>query len=300
MLTTAQLLALHTTLQARFNAGLKVGTEHWKQVAGYITSGSKSNTYAWLTQFPAFRQWVGSRLHKAVAEEAYTVDNKKFESTIDIPRENIEDDDFGQYGDITQSYGQAVIDLMNDLIFQAIKSGFSSLCYDGQYFFDSDHPIYANEDGTGAVTLASNLQAGTGEAWVLLCTERAPKAIYLQERIKPMFESQTTANATGVYENDVFSFGGRWRGNAAYGFWQLAYGSQAPLTVDNFAAAFKEMEKRKGDGGKPLGITPDTLVCGPDNRAAAEQLLKAAQNANGASNINYNKVKLIVSPWMAS
>jgi len=41
------------------------------------------------------------------------------------------------------------------------------------------------------------------------------------------------------------------------------------------------------------------VVVGPDNMAAAEALLKAQQNAAGASNTNYNKVKLVVSPWMS-
>lgn len=298
MLTAAQLLALHTTLKARFNAGLAAAPNHWKLVAAAIASSSKSNTYAWLTNFPAFREWVGSRLHKAVSEQAYTVTNRKFEATIDIPRTDIEDDDFGHYGDISASYGHAVIDLQNDLVFQALKNGFSRLCYDGQYFFDVDHPIYANEDGTGAVTTASNMQAGTGEPWVLLCTERAPKAIYLQERTKPSLDSVTSTQNQNVFDNDVYSFGGRWRGDAAYGFWQLAFGSKAELSVANFEAAFKVIEKTKGDGGRLLGITPDLLVCGPDNRAAAETMLKAVQNANGANNVHYNKVKLVVSPWM--
>ena len=38
MLTAAQLAALHTTLKARFNAGLALTKEEWRQVAGYITS----------------------------------------------------------------------------------------------------------------------------------------------------------------------------------------------------------------------------------------------------------------------
>lgn len=299
MLTAAQLLALHTTLKARFATGLTSRAPLWKDVAGYVTSSSKSNTYAWLTQFPAFREWVGSRLHKQAAEQAYTVTNRKFENTLDVARTDVEDDDFGHYGDIAQSYGVSVLDLQDDLIFQAIKAGFSSVCYDGQYFFDVDHPVYANEDGTGAVTSASNMQAGALEPWVLLCTERAPKAIYLQERIKPQFEAITTAQNQNVFDNDVYSYGGRWRGNAAYGFWQLAFGSQAALTVPNFEAAFASMEKRKGDGGRILGVTPDLLVVGPDNRANAERLLKAAQTTGGESNVNYNKVKLVVSPFMA-
>ncbi len=171
-----------------------------------------------------------------------------------------------------------------------MEKGFTTTHYDGQFFFDTDHPVYANEDGTGAVTPESNMQAGVLEPWVLLCTERAPKAIYMQERIKPQFDAVTSANNPNVFDLDVYSFGGRWRGAAAYGFWQLAQASKAALTAANFNDAFKAMEKRKGDGGRLLGVSPDLLVVGPDNRVAAEQLLKARDLPGGGSNTNFEKV----------
>lgn len=301
VLTLAQINALNTAMQARFNQGLAVKNDAWKQIAGYISSNSKSNTYAWLSNFPAFREWVGARTHKAASKQAYTVVNRKFESTLDVPREEIEDDNYGMYADLAMSYGQSVSDLMNDLIFGNVINGFTNICYDGQYFFDTDHPVYPNEDGTGTAVSVSNMQAGSGEPWVLMCTDRAPKPFYLQERMKPEFVPKTNAaTSDGVFENDVFSYGGRWRGDAVLGFWQLAFGSRATLSEANFTAAFLAMETFKGDGNRKLGVTPDVLVCGPANRSAAETLLKAQQNAAGATNINYNKVKLIVTPWMAS
>lgn len=300
LLTQAQLQALHTTLKTRFNTGLGAAPNHWKAVAKLIGSDGRSNTYAWLSQFPAFREWVGARLHKVFAENAYTVNNKKFENTVDVQRTDIEDDNFGHYGTIAESYGQAVMDLQNDLVFQALAAGFANTCYDGQFFFDTDHPVAPNEDGSGVATTVSNMQAGALEPWVLLCTERAAAPLYLQERIKPQFDAITSTQNANVFDLDVYSFGGRWRGAAAYGFWQTAFGSKADLTVANFEAAFLAMETMKGDGNRRLGITPDLLVCGPSNRSKAEAMLKAAQNANGASNVNFNKVKLLVSPWMGA
>ena len=169
-LTQTQIDALKTTLVARWNAGLKLSPDDWQKIAKLVKSNGKSNTYEWLSQFPAFREWVGSRLHKQFKETAYTVVNRKFESTVDVQRTDIEDDNIGQYGTLAESAGQSATDLKNDLIFQAIAAGFSSVCYDGQYFFDTDHPVAANEDGSGAVIPVSNMQAGAGAPWVLLCT----------------------------------------------------------------------------------------------------------------------------------
>lgn len=298
VLTQAQIDALKTTLVARWNAGLKMSPDDWKKIAKLVISNGKSNTYEWLSQFPAFREWVGSRLHKKFKETAYTVVNRKYESTVDVLRTDIEDDNIGQYGTLAESAGQAATDLKNDLIFQALAAGFGSTCYDGQYFFDTDHPVAENEDGSGAVIQVSNMQAGSGAPWILLCTKRAASPIYLQERMEAQFDSITSVQNNNVFELDVYSFGGRWRGEAAYGFWQCAFGSKAALTADNFNAAYAAMMKCNGDGGRKLGIVPDTLVTGPDNMAAAEALLKAQQNAAGASNTNYNKVQLIVTPWM--
>lgn len=298
MITQAQLDALKTTLKARFNAGLALSPDDWKKVAGFITSDSKSNTYAWLSQFPAFREWVGSRLHKTLSEKAYNVVNKKFENTIDVKRDDIEDDILGQYGSIAESHGQAAKDLMNDLIFQAFAAGFTSTCYDDQYFFDIDHPVYANEDGTGAVTTVSNYQAGTGAPWVLLCTKRAAKPLYLQERVPVQFDSVTSPNSQTVFDLDVYSFGGRWRGNAAYGFWQCAYASKADLTVDNFNAGYDAMMNFKGDGGRKLGIVADTLLVGVANRAKAENIINVERLASGASNPLFKRVELVVTPFM--
>lgn len=300
-LTNAQIEAFNTTLKVRFNQGLVSVKETWQDVAARMGSNNASNTYSFLSQIPAFKLWVGSRLHKTFAKRAYTVTNERYENTFDIPRADFEDNNLEMYGDLSQSYGHSVIDLKNDLVFNAIKAGFSSICYDGQFFFDTDHPVTANEDGTGAVTAYSNMQAGTGEPWVLLCTDRAAKPLYLQERNVAEFSAKTNANnSDGVFETDVFSYGGRWRGNAAYGFWQLAFGSKATLDVANFTAAFTAMMKVKGDGNRQIGVTPDVLVVGPDNMAAAELILKAQQNAAGATNINYNRVRLIVDPRMGA
>ena len=298
MITQAQLDALKTTLKAKFNAGLALTPDDWRSVAGFMKSDSKSNTYGWLSQFPAFREWVGSRLHKALSEKAYNVVNKKFEATVDVQRTDIEDDLMGHYASIAESQGQAAKDLMNDLIFQAVAAGFTSPCYDDQYFFDTDHPVYANEDGTGDVTPVSNMQAGTGAPWVLLCTKRAPKPLYLQERVAVQFESQTTAATPNVFDLDVYSFGGRWRGNAAYGFWQCAFGSKADLTVANFEAAFDAMMNFKGDGQRKLGIVADKMLVGPSNRVKAETILNREKIEGGDSNINYKRVELVVTPWM--
>lgn len=297
-LTQAQIDALRTTLIAKWNAGLKMSPDDWLKIAKLVKSDGKSNTYAWLSNFPAFREWVGSRLHKKYKENAYTVANRKFESTVDVQVTDFEDDNLGMYGAQAESAGQAATDLKNDLIFQAAAGGFAGLCYDGQYFFDTDHPVYANEDGTGTVTNVSNMQAGSGAPWILLCTKRAASPFYLQERTVAEFKQLTSPSSSLTYDYDTISFGGRWRGEAVYGFWQCAFGSKAALTAANFEAGYDAMGNFTGDGGRKLGILADTLLVGMANRSAAEAVVAKANLANGESNTNYKRVELIVTPWL--
>ena len=298
VLTQAQIDALKTTLRARWNSGLAAASNDWQRIAKLIPSATKSSTYEWLSQFPAFREWVGARMHKLLKERAYNVLNRKFETTIDVARTDIEDDNIGQYGVLAESAGQAAIDLKNDLVFQLIAGGFTDLCYDGQPFFDADHPVAENEDGSGTVTSVANYMDGASPPWVLLCTKRAASPFYLQERIAPQFDAKTSVQSDNVFDHDVYSFGGRWRGEAAFGFWQCAYGSKAGLTSANFNLAYAAMMKFIGDGHRKLGLVPDLLVVGPELRAQAAELLLAEKNAGGGSNIHYKAVDLLVTPWL--
>jgi phage major head subunit gpT-like protein len=299
-ITAAVLQAFNTTLHTAFNKGLGAQNQDWMQIAKEIPSSAKSNTYAWLTQWPAFREWVGARLHKAINERAFSVTNRKFETTVDVPVDDFEDNNLGQWSGVTESYGEAIGDLKNDMVFGGVKSCLTAVCYDGQYFFDTDHPLYPNEDGTGTATTQSNFQTGAGELWVLLCTKRAPKPFYLQNRTgTPSLVAKTDLTSENVFEDDVFTWGAKWRGEFVPGFWQLAYGSKAALDATSFNAGYNSMMTIKGDGNRQLNIVPDTLVVGPANRVAAENLIMTKTLANGADNPLYNRVKLIVNPLMA-
>lgn len=281
---------------ARWNAGLKLSPDDWKKIAKLVKSNGKSNTYEWLSQFPAFREWVGSRLHKVFKETAYTVVNRKFESTVDVQRTDIEDDNIGQYGTLAESAGQSATDLKNDLVFQALSAGFASVCYDGQYFFDTDHPVYPNVDGTGTAATVSNLQAGSGAPWYLLDCSRSLKPLIFQERTTPELESLTSTQDEAVFMRDEYRFGIRYRCNAGFGFWQLAYKSKAALDAANFNAAMAAMMQIQADGGRPLGVRPTHLLVGPSLRADALKLVESQLVDGGDSNPNYKAVQVIVSP----
>jgi len=298
IITPALITSLRTGFSSSFQDALTAAPTDWAKVATRVPSSSASNTYGWLGQFPALREWVGDRVIKDMAAQAYQVLNKLYEGTVSVKRSDIEDDNVGIYTPLFAEMGRAAATHPDQLVFDLLKNAGAINCYDGQFFFDTDHPVYPNVDGTGTAVPVSNVQSGVGEAWYLLDTSRALKPFIYQERTTPELEAMTATNDEGVFVSDSYRYGIRYRCNAGLGFWQMAYKSQAALDAGNFNAALAAMQSLKADGGRPLGIKPTVLVVPPGLRAAAIEIVKNERLANGASNPNFGVVDLIVSPWL--
>lgn len=299
VVTPALLTSLRTGMSKIFRDSLRATPTHWANVATLVPSTTASNTYGWLGQFPKLREWVGARVVKDMAASGYSVTNKLYEGTVGIARTDIEDDNIGIYTPMMQEVGRATANHPDELVFALLAAGHSTACFDGQFFFDTDHPVYPNVDGTGTAATVANLVAGTDPAWYLLDTSRPLKPLIFQERTKPEMEAMTATNDEVVFTTDTYRYGVRYRCNAGFGFWQMAFKSSAALDGASFAAARLAMESFKSDGGRPLGITPTLLVVPPALRSQAEELLLAMQKANGASNTNYKAVELLVTPWVS-
>ena len=299
IITPALITSLRTGFSKAFQDALSQTPTDWEKVATLVPSSNTSNTYGWLNQFPKLREWVGDRVVKDMAAQGYQITNKLYESTVGVKRTDIEDDNVGVYTPLFAEMGRAAKAHADELVFGLLAAGESTLCYDGQNFFDTDHPVYPNVDGTGTAATVSNLQAGTGPAWYLLDCSRALKPLIFQERTQPELEAMTATNDEGVFVRDEYRYGIRYRCNAGFGFWQLAYKSKAALDAANFNAAMAAMMGVKADGGRPLGVKPTHLVVPPALRADALKLIEAQLTGGGDSNPNYKAVEVIVSPWVA-
>jgi len=67
------------------------------------------------------------------------IDNKHFESSLAIKKTDIADDNLGQYGPIMEQLGIEAAHHPDELWFDALELGESTACFDGQFFFDTDH-----------------------------------------------------------------------------------------------------------------------------------------------------------------
>lgn len=299
IITPGLLTALRTGFSKAFSDALAATPTDWEKVATRVPSASTSNTYGWLNQFPRLREWVGDRVAKDMAAQAYQITNKTFEGTVEVLRADIEDDTVGTYAPLFAEMGRAAKSHADELVFGLLALGESTLCFDGQNFFDTDHPVFPNVDGTGAPELVRNFVDDGLAPWYLLDTARALKPLIFQERTRPELESMTASNDEGVFVRDVYRHGIRYRCNAGFGFWQLAFKSTAVLSEVNFNAAMTAMLGQKADGGRPMGVKPTVLVVPPSLRATALGLIEAQLiGGGGDSNPNYKAVQVIVSPYV--
>jgi phage major head subunit gpT-like protein len=303
IITSPVLNGLRTALRDEFRRRMSEidAKSVWRLLATVITSNTKSNTYGWLGAFPQLREWVGDRVIKDIAESAYQIVNQKYEATLGVDRTDIEDDNLGQYRVLASEMADEVERFFNRNIALLLKNGFTKTCYDGQNFFDNEHPVFANTDGTGSSTPFSNI-VGTGNEegspWFLLSLSGSLKPLILQQRTAPEFEEITDTKNDKVFMQDKYLYGIRYRGSFGYGLWQQAVGSKDSLNTDNYQKAREKIQSLKRDGGDPLGIVPTHLAVGPSHEAAARKIVEAQFLASGASNIHFKTAELVILPHL--
>ncbi len=89
-----------------------------------MPSSTKSNTYGWLGKWPGFREWVGERVFKNLKAHSYQVTNKKYESSVEVGRDEIEDDQIGIYSPMVMEMGQEAARFPDELVFGLLGGGF--------------------------------------------------------------------------------------------------------------------------------------------------------------------------------
>jgi phage major head subunit gpT-like protein len=296
IINSQTLYDLKAGFQLLFDAGFQKAKPDWQKVAMEIKSMKSQEVYGWLGKTTKFREWAGDRVIQNLKAHDFTIKNVSYENTVGVDRDDIEDDNLGLYSTLLQQMGMDSANHPEDLVFSLLKNGFNQLCYDGQYFFDTDHPVIGAD---GVTYSASNHGGGSGDNWFLLDTSKVVQPLIFQKRRDYTFIAMDDEKSPDVFKKKEFQYGIDARVNAGYALWQLAYGSKQPLNAANLKAARTAMESLKGDDGKPLRITPNLLVVGPSLRDAGTELLYAERNSSGATNTLRGTAELLVTPYIS-
>lgn len=102
-------------------------------------SDQPSEEYKWLGQVPAMREWIGGRQAKGFIENGITIANRHFEATIEFLLRELRRDKTKQVNVRIDEFAQRPNSHWASLLSTLILNGESTACYDGQFFFDTDH-----------------------------------------------------------------------------------------------------------------------------------------------------------------
>ena len=291
LLNASALQGIHRSFKVLFQSAFEGAESRYDLISMTVPSTKKENTYAWLGEFPGMKEWIDERVVHKLKGHGYTIRNRSFESTIEVDREDIEDDDIGIYTPMVQELGRAAKVHPDVLVFGLLKDGWTTPCYDGKAFFATDH---VQGDAT-----VSNDGGGSGAPWFLMDLSRAIKPIILQQRKKPEFVAKDKITDDNVFFSRKFVYGVDDRKNVGFGLWQLAYASKNTLSATNYAAARASMMGMRKENKEPLGVRPTHLIVPPTLESPARKLIMNEFLDNGSSNEWKNSVKLEVVEWLA-
>jgi phage major head subunit gpT-like protein len=289
------LAAMFTGFKMTFQNAFDGTISDWNKVAMEVPSSTTQEVYAWLGQTTRFREWIGDRVIQNLKTHDFTIKNKPWENTVGVDRDQIDDDTYGVYKPFIAQLGQDAKQHPDELVFSLFVNGFTQTCYDGQYFFDTDHPVVQAD---GSIASVSNFGGGTGAAWYLLDTTKMIKPMIYQVRKGYNFVSMDKEDDDNVFKRKEFIYGVDARSNVGFGLWQLAYASKQPLDETSYAAARQALLTMKGDNGKVLGVRPSLLVVPPSMEGTGLKLLQAEYIASGATNVYRNTATLLTTPWL--
>lgn len=128
-------------LRSEFFARFEGAKTVWQDLTTRIQSNSDGETYKWLGSVARMREWGTGRLARGVRTESYSVENLKYESTLEVDRDEISDDKTGQIRIRTAELAERAAThkdyLISQLLINGESAGFHS--YDGVSFFNDAH-----------------------------------------------------------------------------------------------------------------------------------------------------------------
>jgi phage major head subunit gpT-like protein len=299
MIINSQNLALLTqAVNAAFMAGaaqLQAGAAEWNLVGMEIPSGTAENVYPFLKSMGYIREWIGDRVIQNLAQGDFKIANKDFEETHGIPRKAVEDDQVGMYSTIFQQLGQNVRTFPGKKVYELLKAGFTTLGPDGQYFFDTDHPV----GKPGAEASVSNFMGGSGEGWYIVDASKVVKPVIWQPRKSFNLVTMFDETDQRVFFQKEYVYGVDGRAGVGFSpFWQLAFASKNSLTATEVRTMLTAMASQKDDNGNPLGVQGTHLVCSPALQETANDIFSKDMLSGGESNTLKGRLKVVSTPWL--
>lgn len=171
-------------------------------VSNYFTSDMPEETYAMLGMPPVLREWIGGRHAKGFRDDSFKIVNRHYEATIELRIKDMRRDKTGQIRARINEFVERSNSHFAKLLSTLVVNGASSLCYDGQYFFDTDHSEGESGSQSNSITVdISALPATTHGSVTAPSPEELQQAIlnsisqmmtYVDDQAEPINENAST------------------------------------------------------------------------------------------------------------
>lgn len=278
IINKSSLTSLFIGFSAIFKNALKGEEPKYERITTVTRIKSMKVDYPWMGMVTKFRKWISARVLQNLKVYKWTIENEPYENTISVKREDIEFDNYGVYDPVVASIGENTRKHPDALVFPLLAQGATNKCFDGQFFFDTDHPV--------GDTTVSNYQGGSGALWVLMATKGVMKPMLMNIARDYDFVALDDPTDQNVFMSREYVYGVDAIVNAGYGLWQLVYASRQPPTAENVKAAIAAMKSLKLENGDPMDITPDLIVCAPSIEHDLKQVVAATLPTGGANTLS--------------
>ena len=170
----------------RFNAV----TTHFQDLTTRIESNSDRETYKWLGTVPRMREWGTGRKAQGLRTESYSVENLKYEATLEIDRDEIADDQTGQIrlriAELADRAASHKDYQTSQLLINGESAGFER--YDGVSFCNDAHVSGASGSQDNKLTASATTPdaATTAEFKIALASAIAQMLSFKDDQGQPM------------------------------------------------------------------------------------------------------------------
>ncbi|MBN6515551.1 Mu-like prophage major head subunit gpT family protein [Acinetobacter pittii] len=158
----ATLDAMFLGIKTVFNKAFAATQTEWQEIAMEVPSAAAYENYKWLGAIPQMKPWVGKKNINKLEKYDYVIKNVPYEATIEISRDDIEDNQIAGLTIQADSVGVSAKKHPDQLVYQAVNGAFQNKCFDGQPFFSTSHKVgkeTVSNKGTKKLSAATNVAA---------------------------------------------------------------------------------------------------------------------------------------------
>lgn len=151
-------------VRGTFYENLQIGPAAWinELFTPVLRTEDNEELYAWLGQVPRLTKFSGKNKFDELNEFDWAVSNEKYQNGLRLPRYWIENDKTDMVNLRVGEFADAANSHWIDIFFTLLLGAEAGICYDGQFFFDTDHSegesgVQANKGDVSLATIPASV-----------------------------------------------------------------------------------------------------------------------------------------------